>query len=97
MVPKGEKYSNICLLNKSLLSLHRQKRSLTVEPETKRMELQEGLDFYRICLEHTKLSIQEVMKDKSIPEWRKGPLIDKLLDRMIEFQKNIDMIEELLR
>jgi len=37
------------------------------------------------------------MKDKSIPEWRKGPLIDKLLDRMIEFQKNIDMIEELLR
>ena len=70
---------------------------ITVEPKTKRMELQEGLDFYRRCLEYTKLSIQEVMKDKSIPEWRKGPLIDKLLDRMIEFQKNIDMIEELLR
>ena len=37
------------------------------------------------------------MKDKSIPEWRKGPLIDKLLDRMVEFQKNIDVIEELLK
>lgn len=61
------------------------------------MEPQEGLEFYRKCLESAKLSLQELMKDKSIPEWRKQPLVDKLLDRMIEFQKNIDAIEELLR
>ncbi len=61
------------------------------------MELQEGLEFYKRCLEYARLSMQEIMKDQSIPEWRKGPLIDKLLDRMIEIQKNIDVIEELLR
>ncbi len=61
------------------------------------MELQEGLEFYRKCLEYAKLSLQELMKDKNIPEWKKQPLVDKLLDRMIEFQKNIDAIEELLR
>lgn len=61
------------------------------------MELKEGLEFYRRCQEYAKLSIQAVMKDKSIPEWRKGPLIDKLLDRMVEFQMNIDVIEELLK
>lgn len=63
----------------------------------KRMELQEGLDFYRKCIEYAKITLSEIMKDKSIPEWRKQPLIDKLLDRIIEFQKNIDTIEELLR
>ncbi len=61
------------------------------------MELQEGLDFYRKCMEYAKLSLQEIMKDKSIPEWRKKALIDKLLDRMIEIQKTIDTIEELLK
>lgn len=64
---------------------------------TNRMELQEGLDFYRKCMEYAKLSLQEIMKDKSIPEWRKKALIDKLLDRMIEIQKTIDTIEELLK
>ena len=67
------------------------------EKELKWMELQEGLDFYRRCMEYAKLSLQEVMNNKDIPEWRKQALIDKLLDRIIEFQKNIDMIEELLR
>lgn len=61
------------------------------------MELQEGLEFYRKCLEYAKQSMQAIMKDQSIPEWRKGPLIDKLLDKMIEIQTNIDAIEELLR
>jgi hypothetical protein len=37
------------------------------------------------------------MKDKRMPEERRQALIDKLLDRMIEFQKLIDTIEELLR
>ena len=32
-----------------------------------------------------------------MPEERKQALIDKLLDKMIEFQKLIDTIEELLR
>ena len=61
------------------------------------MERQEGLDFYRKCMEYAKLSLQEIMKDKSIPEWLKKALIDKLLDRMIEIQKTIDTIEELLK
>ena len=61
------------------------------------MELQEGLEFYRRCLECAKLSLQEVINNKEIPEWRKQTLIDKLLDRIIEFQKSIDTIEELLR
>ena len=61
------------------------------------MELQEGLEFYRRCLEYAKLSLQEVINNKVIPEWRKQTLIDKLLDRIIEFQKSIDTIEELLR
>ena len=63
----------------------------------KRMELQEGLEFYRRCLDYAKLSLAEIMKDKSIPEQRKEILIVKLLDRMIDFQKNIDATEELLR
>ena len=61
------------------------------------MELQEGLEFYRRCLEYAKLSLQEVINNKEIPEWRKQTLIDKLLDRIIEFQKSIDTLEELLR
>ena len=48
------------------------------------MELQEGLEFYRRCLEYAKLSLQEVINNKEIPEWRKKTLIDKLLDRIIE-------------
>lgn len=61
------------------------------------MELQEGLEFYRRCMEYTKQVISELLKDESIPKERKDVLIDKLLDRMIEFQKRIDAIEELLR
>lgn len=61
------------------------------------MELEEGLEFYRRCIGYTKQALSELMKDKSIPPERKNVLIDKLLDRMIEFQKRIDTIEELLR
>jgi len=61
------------------------------------MELQEGLEFYRRCLEYAKLSLQELMKDKTIPIERRQALIDKLLDSMIKIQRNIDSIEELLR
>ena len=65
--------------------------------QSEQMELQEGLEFYRRCLEYTKLTLSELMKDKRMPEERRLALIDKLLDRMIEFQKLIDTIEELLR
>ena len=61
------------------------------------MELEEGLEFYRRCLEYSKRTLSELMKDESIPKQRKDVLIDKLLDRMVEFQKRIDAIEELLR
>lgn len=43
------------------------------------------------------MHLSELMKDKRMPEERKQALIDKLLDKMIEFQKLIDTIEELLR
>jgi len=61
------------------------------------MELQEGLEFYRKCIEYSKQAMTELMKDESLSKERKEALIDKLLDRMIEFQKRIDAIEELLR
>jgi hypothetical protein len=34
-----------------------------------------------------KLLLKAVEEDKGIPEWRKGPIIDKILDRMLEIQK----------
>ena len=61
------------------------------------MEREEGLEFYRKCLEDCKYIMAELMKDESIPKVRKDALIDKLLDRMLLFQKRIEMIEELLR
>ena len=49
------------------------------------MELKEGLEFYQRCLESAKITMTELMND------------DQLLDRMIEIQKTIEVIEELLR
>ena len=34
-----------------------------------------------------KLTLKALEKDQNIPEWRKRPLIDKLLDRLLEIQK----------
>ena len=34
-----------------------------------------------------KLLLKAIEEDKSIPEWRKRPLIDKILDRLLEIQK----------
>jgi hypothetical protein len=34
-----------------------------------------------------KLLLKAVEEDKSIPEWRKRSLTDKLLDRLLEIQK----------
>ena len=34
-----------------------------------------------------KLLLKAVEEDKGIPEWRKGPIIDKILERMLEIQK----------
>lgn len=34
-----------------------------------------------------KLLLKAVEEDQSIPEWRKRPLIDKILDRMLDIQK----------
>jgi hypothetical protein len=34
-----------------------------------------------------KLLLKAVEEDKGIPEWRKSPIIDKILDRMLEIQK----------
>ena len=31
--------------------------------------------------------LKAISEDKDIPQWRKQPLIDKLLDKMIEFDK----------
>ena len=34
-----------------------------------------------------KLTLKAIEEDQNIPEWRKRPLIDKLLDRLLEIQK----------
>ena len=34
-----------------------------------------------------KLLLKAVEEDKTIPEWNKRPLIDKILDRLLEMQK----------
>jgi len=34
-----------------------------------------------------KLTLKALEEDQNIPEWRKRPLIDKLLDRLLEIQK----------
>ena len=33
--------------------------------------------------------IKAVQEDKNIPEWRKMPIIDQLLDRKLEIQKKL--------
>ena len=39
--------------------------------------------------------IKAVQKDKNIPEWRKMPIINKLLDRKLEIQKwLLDYLED---
>ena len=39
--------------------------------------------------------IKAVQEDKNIPEWRKAPIIDKLLDRKNEIQKwLLDYLED---
>ena len=34
-----------------------------------------------------KLTLKAIEEDHNIPEWRKRPLTDKLLDRLLEIQK----------
>ena len=60
------------------------------------MELEEGLEFYRKCLEHCDMVIASLYESE-IPEARKQALIDKQLDTRNMFKKRIEIIEELLR
>lgn len=60
------------------------------------MELEEGLKFYRQCLEHCDRVIAS-LNDSDLPEERKQALIDKQLDTRNMLQKRIEIIEELLR
>lgn len=60
------------------------------------MELEEGLKFYRQCLEHCDRVIAS-LNNSNLPEERKQALIDKQLDTRNMLQKRIEIIEELLR
>ena len=60
------------------------------------MELKEGLEFYRRCLEHCDMVIASLYKS-DIPENRKQALINKQLDTRNMLKKRIEVIEELLR
>ena len=60
------------------------------------MELEEGLEFYRKCLEHCDMVISSLYESE-IPEARKQALIDKQLDTRNMLKKRIEIIEELLR
>ena len=61
------------------------------------MELQEGLDFYRKCLEDCDRVLANLLNNKDIPENRKNALIDKQLDIRNRLKETIEKIEELLR
>ena len=41
----------------------------------------------RKAYRNIKLLLKAVEEDQRIPEWKKRPLIDKILDRMLEIQK----------
>lgn len=60
------------------------------------MEMEEGLEFYRKCLEHCDMVIASLY-EREIPEARKQALIDKQLDTRNMLKKRIEIIEELLR
>ena len=64
--------------------------------KSERMELKEGLDFYRKCLEHCDRVIAN-LNDSDLPKERKQALIDKMLDTRSMLRKRIEIIEELLR
>lgn len=52
------------------------------------MELKEGLEFYRRCLEHCDMVIASLYKS-DIPENRKQALIDKQLDTRNMLKKEL--------
>ena len=61
------------------------------------MELEEGLEFYRRCLEHCDEVIASLYARTDLPKERKAALIDKQLDTRNLLVKTIEQIEELLR
>ena len=61
-----------------------------------RMELKEGLEFYRKFLEHCDKVIAS-LNSSDIPKERKQALIDRQLDTRNMLKKRIEIIEELLR
>ena len=60
------------------------------------MELKEGLEFYRQCLDHCDKIIAS-LNDSDLPKERKQALIDKQLDTRHMLKKRMEIIEELLR
>jgi hypothetical protein len=60
------------------------------------MELKEGLEFYRKCLQDCDRIIADLYQ-QNLSRERKQALIDKLLSTRNELVKTIERIEELLR
>ena len=60
------------------------------------MELKEGLEFYRKCLEHCDMVIANLY-NSDLPKERKQALIDRQLDTRNMLKKRIEIIEKLLR
>ena len=67
-----------------------------MQQKIERMELKEGLEFYRKCLEHCDKVIAS-LNSSDIPKERKQTLIDRQLDTRNMLKKRIEIIEELLR
>ena len=61
------------------------------------MELKEGLEFYRKCLEDCDKVIASLYNNSDLPQRRKQALIDKLLDTRNMLKERLEVIEELLR
>jgi len=74
----------ICSIQKKLLSLRCQQIIKKILLFTNIMPTKEEV---KKAYRNLNRLIKAVQEDKSIPEWRKMSIIDKLLDRKLEIQK----------
>lgn len=77
------------MINRSLLFLRQKYTSC-------KMEILEGIEFYKRCLADCDRVIADIY-NSDIVEPRKQALIDKMLQTRFDIQKTIEKLEELLR
>ena len=64
-------------------------------PNLSRVKTMPTKEEVKSAYRNLKRTIKAISEDKNIPSWRKQPLLDKLLDKMLELQKYlIDFLDE---